>query len=287
MVGTSISLEKSYTRLSGLPDPRSVRPPAVLEESLKVVQRRFAQSRCYEYALEQLRSIRQDLTVQQIRDPLAAAVYETSCRIAIESDDMHEFNVAQVHVRQLHAAGFHAENAAEFCAYHILYSATVPPPELRHGQVQDILTSLNPAALRHPFISQAIRLHVAYDTSDFHDFFRLWPNLHNLGVHFADRVVPEMRRLALDASVVAFSPALSLERLGEILGLGRDCDKVRAYLMGWHGLPSDSFELDEAGRQLLRTVDARRTLRCRRSGSRAHIPGPPRQDGSPLLLIAR
>ena len=76
----------------------------MLREALALVRARWAKDGDYDYAKEQLKSIRQDLTVQRVRgSKLAADAYETHARIALERSDWAEYNQCQTVLADLHA----------------------------------------------------------------------------------------------------------------------------------------------------------------------------------------
>lgn len=125
IVGTLNALEKRYLRLTSEPDPAMVRPEKVLVKAFKYVVDKYRGEKLqYLYINDQLKAIRQDLTVQHISNDLPMRVYETHGRIAIENNDLGEFNQCQLQLTYLYALqkdpAFY-KHTYEFTCYRILY----------------------------------------------------------------------------------------------------------------------------------------------------------------------
>jgi len=100
-VGTSTALEKPYLRLTDFPKQENVRPLPILVKSLAHIKSEYVKKEDFEWANEQLKSLRQDLTVQSIRNKFALSVYETHARLLLEHGDLNEFHQCQTMIHSL------------------------------------------------------------------------------------------------------------------------------------------------------------------------------------------
>ncbi|KAI4787370.1 hypothetical protein E4T44_13669, partial [Aureobasidium sp. EXF-8845] len=87
-VGTSQELEKNYFRLTAPPKPETVRPLHILKQTLDLLIRKWKDEHNYGYICDQFKSLRQDLTVQHIKNDFTVRVYEAHARIALEKGDL-------------------------------------------------------------------------------------------------------------------------------------------------------------------------------------------------------
>jgi hypothetical protein len=72
--GTMQELEKSYFRLTSAPDPSTVRPEPVLRRAYERLVHLLRQGKQnYFYALDQFKGMRQDCTVQHLRNDLTVS----------------------------------------------------------------------------------------------------------------------------------------------------------------------------------------------------------------------
>jgi hypothetical protein len=134
----------------------------------------------------QFKSLRQDLTVQRIKNHFTATVYEIHARIALETSDMVEYNQCQATLKTLYELGIpgHVE---EFTAYRILM--------LLHGRNRSELNlfvgQLTSKQKADPFVQHALNVQRAVSMGNYHAFFRLFLDAPNMGGyimdHFSDR----------------------------------------------------------------------------------------------------
>lgn len=120
VVGLSTKLEKPYLRLTSAPDPKTVRTLPTLMQTLEVLKKKWRTESNYNYICDQFKSMRQDLTVQRIKNDFTVKVYEIHARIALEKGDLGEYNQCQSQLRSLYAHGLPG-CVMEFLAYRILY----------------------------------------------------------------------------------------------------------------------------------------------------------------------
>lgn len=190
--GTCKSLEKNYFRLTSAPKADTVRPLFILQETLELLKRKWREENNYSYICDQLKSIRQDLTVQHIETDFTVAVYEIHARIALENGDLGEYNQCQTVLKRLHKQNL-SGHPAEFTAYRILYFIYTR----NRTQMNHVLADLTDSEKTESAIVHALSVRSTLALGNFHRFFRLYLNAPNMGAYLMDMFIERERDSAL------------------------------------------------------------------------------------------
>ena len=192
LVGRSQELEKKYFRLTSAPNPDTVRPLPVLEKTLELLKKKWKKENNYSYICDQFKSLRQDLTVQHIKNDFTVNVYEIHARIALEKGDLGEYNQCQTQLRALYAQKI-GGHPTEFKAYRILYFIHT----CNRTDMNDVLADLTPAEKKEPAIKHALDARSALALGNYHRFFQLYLETPNMGAYLMDMFVTRERLAAL------------------------------------------------------------------------------------------
>mmetsp|Transcript_12384 Transcript_12384/g.19055 ORF Transcript_12384/g.19055 Transcript_12384/m.19055 type:complete len:628 (+) Transcript_12384:51-1934(+) len=248
--GTCQVLEKHYLRLTSPPKAELVRPQPVLAKHLKNLKKSWRKGRIhkgtqrdYNWYCSQFKALRQDLTVQRIFNAFAVDVYETHAKIALEEDDINEYNQSQTQLKELydsitgheHEEGNEGalKNMNEFVSYRIIYYVFLSGNKKYEGGSSDVLKIINklsPEQRIDAFILHSLSVRAAVADNDYHKFFQLQDNAPNMSDYLMDKIVPSVRHSALQAICKAYRPSVSTSFvLGE---LGFNPDDRQEYLSG-------------------------------------------------------
>ncbi|KAI8137919.1 SAC3/GANP/Nin1/mts3/eIF-3 p25 family-domain-containing protein [Fennellomyces sp. T-0311] len=156
--------------------PSDVRPPGVLVKTLDYLIGTVLSSipfiECHAFLWDRTRSIRQDFTLQNIRNAVTVQVHEHIARFHILAlHELCEYSEEKFSQQQefeqlgkvlislmefyddLRAEGISLPNEGEFRAYHLIYN-------LRdHELASRMITTLPPSVQAHPYLKQAFRFY--------------------------------------------------------------------------------------------------------------------------------
>ncbi|KAF9511380.1 hypothetical protein BS47DRAFT_1184399 [Hydnum rufescens UP504] len=192
IVGRSTKLWKRYLRITSEPDLDKIRPLEILRKTLAELSRQWKQNPNYPWTCDQLKSLRQDLTVQRIKNAFTVQVYEIHARMALESADLVEYNQCQATLRHLYDLGLPG-NKDEFLAYRILYLTYTR----NRSDLNMLIATLTPEQKQQIFVRQALDVQTALSTSNYHALFVLFTNAYNMGGYILDHLLERERVGAL------------------------------------------------------------------------------------------
>lgn len=212
IVGTCQDLEKQYLRLTSAPHPSTVRPLEVLKKSLDKIVDYWKTTpltqRDYHYACNQLKSVRQDLTVQFIRDPFTILVYETHARIALEIGDHEEFNQCQSQLKSLYEyVPDCGDNKYEFLGYLVLYLIFTQ----NTTELQLTLSKLPKDSYENPVIDHALKVRRAWSLGNYHRLFSLYKQSPAMSAKLIDWFLERERKQAIKVMMKSYRPTVPIE----------------------------------------------------------------------------
>ncbi|KAL7584223.1 hypothetical protein Lser_V15G44309 [Lactuca serriola] len=245
--GTCQEIEKRYLRLTSAPDPATVRPEEVLEKALVMVQE---SQKNYLYKCDQLKSIRQDLTVQRIRNELTVKVYETHARLAIEVGDLSEINQCQSQLQTLYAEGIKGCHM-EFSAYNLLCVILHSKNNRDHLSA---MSRLSVEARKDEAVKHALAVRAAVTSGNYVLFFRLYKIAPNLNTCLMDLYVEKMRYAAVKCMTRSYRPTLPVNYVAQVLGFQENGLEECTEWLKAHGA---SLAMDNSGEMM---IDAKASM---------------------------
>lgn len=222
VVGLCENLEKKYLRLTAPPKAATVRPLHVLRKTLEHLKEKWRSEKNYNWVCDQFKSLRQDLTVQHIKNDFTVNVYEIHARIALESGDMGEYNQCQTQLYALYAMKL-GGHPIEFKAYRILYFIYTGSKTDMNDLIADLTTAeKNEAAIKH-----ALDTRSALALGNYHRFFKLYLVAPGMGAYLLDMSIQRERLSALANVTKAYKPSVKLRFVTEELGFESDQEAAR------------------------------------------------------------
>eukprot|EP00543_Licmophora_paradoxa_P004474 CAMPEP_0202446760 /NCGR_PEP_ID=MMETSP1360-20130828/5330_1 /ASSEMBLY_ACC=CAM_ASM_000848 /TAXON_ID=515479 /ORGANISM="Licmophora paradoxa, Strain CCMP2313" /LENGTH=699 /DNA_ID=CAMNT_0049063435 /DNA_START=122 /DNA_END=2221 /DNA_ORIENTATION=+ len=229
--GTCTKLEKEYLRLTAPPRAELVRPEPILRQHLNNLksERNSPKRRDYVWFCSQFKALRQDLTVQRIINSLTVDVYETHALVALEENDLNEYNQSQTQLKELYSQLFGdreaLKNRNEFVALRLVYYVFLTGNkkyEEGSSEISNLLLSLTPELKQDPFIAHALKVRLAVAEHNYHSFFRLRQQCPTQSMlHLMEFMLPNVRQWALLRICKAYRPSVPVNFVLQELGFSK------------------------------------------------------------------
>jgi hypothetical protein len=156
IVGRNVSIDKPYLRITGRPDPDTVRPEGVLKKALPHFLEGYKKGAVpYDNLISQMKSIRQDLTVQHIRNAFTVEVYEENFKISLFENDIIQVKNCQANLWELYKEGLYRskELRSKYISYHFVSLIL----EEKYKELEYMLTLLPEGSIDNPDVQNSLR----------------------------------------------------------------------------------------------------------------------------------
>ncbi|KAF8159789.1 SAC3/GANP/Nin1/mts3/eIF-3 p25 family-domain-containing protein [Crassisporium funariophilum] len=211
IVGTSEEIFKDYLRLTSELNPKTIRPYVVLQKTLIELKDRWRNKTPYDWVCNQLKSLRQDLTVQRIKNEFTVEVYEIHARMALESIDINEYYQCQATLKTLYDLGIpgHVE---EFTAYRILLLLHTR----NRTELNLFVGQLTPRQKADKAVRHALEVQRAQAMGNYQKLCDLYLTAPNMGAYIMDHFIDRERAKGLMVITKAY-PRINLAFLQKTL----------------------------------------------------------------------
>ncbi|CAF0825688.1 unnamed protein product [Rotaria sordida] len=210
LIGTCEKLEKNYLRLTSAPNPSTIRPLAILEQAFSFVINKYKSNNDWSYISNQLKSIRQDLMVQSIRNDFTVLVYEENARIALEMGDLDQFIQCQAQLEMLYDSGCNRTHLIEFLIYHLLYSLLLNDYKKANRILIDI-DETNILLRKSNNIDIVLEFCSSFRRKNYIQLFTLYKSLPKLACCLVNFFIDIYRKQMIQILIWGFTPTLPID----------------------------------------------------------------------------
>jgi len=208
----------------------------VLCQALDRVRQVYSKTGDYTYANDQLKSIRQDILTQDIRNGFAISAYEEHVRLAIKHKDREEFNQSQQQLKVLYERFRDSPNRLEFTAYRLLYYIYVEGESDATELLQKFHTEVRDSSV----LTFAHDVYIAYARREYCTVLKAYDEATQIARQVMDFFIQRERTRYLRMILAAYRPNINATALCQLLLLPGKSVLVE-FLFG-HGI-----ELDKSG----------------------------------------
>lgn len=230
ITGTSTDIYKPYLRLTSAPDAHQVRTFETLKKTIIALKKKWNNGvkdvDAYRFVCDQFKSLRQDLTVQGIRNEFTVEVYEVHCRVALDAGDHEEFNQCKSQLVQLYHAGICSNHKADITAYELVYYMLTK----NMVDMSKALCNLDDEMKSSPKVELALKLRKAWSRDNYSRFFKLYEQA-DIGMRaLLDKFVNTQRRRSMGIMMKSYKPNIPVSKIQRSLGFKLDEDECREFL---------------------------------------------------------